>query len=282
MQVSKVLNNNVIVSTDTYGTELVIMGRGIGFQQKVGSYVLEEKIEKIFTLKDKQVSDKFQQILADIKMEHAIIAEEVIDYAEKSFGRKFSDSIYVTLTDHISSAIHRYEQNIKLTNPLFLDIKRIYRDEFLIGEKAVEIMKEKTGLDILEDEASFIAYHFVNAELNTDMCGIHKITTIVEEISGIVRRHLSSDYNKDSIHYYRFITNLKYIAQKIVNNEGGDDISDLYEIIKEKYPEPIKIADQVKEFVSLKYNYEISLDELAYLSINISRIKHKLTLTYPQ
>ena len=49
MIIDKVLNNNVIVVKDKH-IEKVIMGRGISFQKKVGDEIDPSKIEKVFTL----------------------------------------------------------------------------------------------------------------------------------------------------------------------------------------------------------------------------------------
>ena len=43
MRIEKVLNNNVVITlTDTY-EEMVVMGRGIAFQHKVGDTIEVEK-----------------------------------------------------------------------------------------------------------------------------------------------------------------------------------------------------------------------------------------------
>ncbi|WP_333564647.1 CAT RNA binding domain-containing protein [Streptococcus parasuis] len=36
MQIEKVYNNNVIQTTDQQGRELIVMGKGLGFQKKAG------------------------------------------------------------------------------------------------------------------------------------------------------------------------------------------------------------------------------------------------------
>ena len=50
MLANKILNNNFISSTDKDGHEIVIMGKGLGWQMKPGDPVDPEKIEKIFRM----------------------------------------------------------------------------------------------------------------------------------------------------------------------------------------------------------------------------------------
>ena len=38
MQIDKVYNNNVIQATDQQGREMIVMGKGLGFQKKAGYY----------------------------------------------------------------------------------------------------------------------------------------------------------------------------------------------------------------------------------------------------
>lgn len=50
MLVRKILNNNVITSNGEDGQEIIIVGNGIGWKQKVGEPVDESKIDKIFRM----------------------------------------------------------------------------------------------------------------------------------------------------------------------------------------------------------------------------------------
>lgn len=50
MIIEKVYNNNVIQVTDDQGQELIVMGRGLGFQKKAGDAIDTSLIEKVFVL----------------------------------------------------------------------------------------------------------------------------------------------------------------------------------------------------------------------------------------
>ena len=55
MVIEKVINNNVVSSWDDEGNELIIMGRGIGFQKKPGGFIRDGEIEKVFRLESRNV-----------------------------------------------------------------------------------------------------------------------------------------------------------------------------------------------------------------------------------
>lgn len=66
MIIGKIINNNVISSWDQDGSEIIIMGRGLGFQKKTGQEVAEDGIEKIFRLESKDVRERFKDLLASM------------------------------------------------------------------------------------------------------------------------------------------------------------------------------------------------------------------------
>lgn len=58
MKIHKILNNNVVCTKKENETEVVLMGRGLGFQKKVGDTIDESKIEKTFVIETKELSEK--------------------------------------------------------------------------------------------------------------------------------------------------------------------------------------------------------------------------------
>ena len=163
MVIDKIINNNIVSAFDEKGLEVVIMGRGIGFQMKRGQEVPAEKIEKVFRIKSQSIAEQLKELLAKMPLEQVQISNEIISYAKKTMKLKLNQSIYVTLTDHISFAISRCKKGIHLENALLWEIKRFYPQEFELGRYAVELVKKRLNVEMPEDEAGFIALHFVNA-----------------------------------------------------------------------------------------------------------------------
>ena len=186
MKIEKVLNNNVVVALDENGAETVLMGRGLGFGRRAGDEAPPDKVEKRFTLHSDQLSDRFQQLITSIPLPHFLMSERIINHAKIALGKELSDSIYVTLPDHISAAVNRYKEGIVLPNPLLWDIRQLYKDEFRVGLKANEIVKEETGVEFTDDEAAFIALHFVNAQLGGEIRDIYDMTYLLKAVFRIV------------------------------------------------------------------------------------------------
>ena len=53
MNVEKVINNNLVRSKDESGREVLVMGCGLGYKKSVGDGIDTDKIEKIYTMKDR-------------------------------------------------------------------------------------------------------------------------------------------------------------------------------------------------------------------------------------
>ncbi|OPF51390.1 transcription antiterminator LicT [Clostridium baratii] len=274
MIINRILNNNVVITLDENNEETIVMGKGIGYQKSKGDTIDEEKVNKVFKISNREVSDKFQELFNKIPIEHMKLSGEIIEFAESKLNKKLNEGIYISLSDHTYTAIKRIKNNITVKNALLWEIKRFYKKEFEIGLKALELIEEKTHVRLPLDEAGFIALHIVNAQLDIEQPKIQEITKLIEEILTIVRINFRIEFNEDSVFYYRFITHLRYFAQRLFSNKtyNSDTDEELVNIIKTKYAKEFECVNKIKTFISKKYNYELSNDEYVYLTIHIAKV----------
>lgn len=216
MIIHKVLNNNAVITLYENKNEQVVCGRGIAFKKKAGDWLKESEENQIFTLKNKDMNAKFQQLIVDIPIEHIQVADEIIDYAKLHLGKRLNESIFISLSDHIYTSITRFKDGVSLRNAMLWDIKLFYTDEFEVGKKALDIIEEKLHIRLPEDETGFLAIHFVNAEMDGSIHNMFEITRLMQEITNIVKYVFNLDFDEDDVYYYRFITHLKFFAQRII------------------------------------------------------------------
>ena len=160
MLIEKVINNNIVSAFDDTGREVVVMGRGLGFGVRPGQPVNEKKIEKVFRIKSRDTADQLKELLADMPLERVQISADIISFAKSNLNLKLNQSIYVTLTDHINFAIDRFEQGINLQNALLWEIKRFYPHEFELGRYALELVKERIGVELPKMKRDLL--HFIS------------------------------------------------------------------------------------------------------------------------
>ena len=110
-------------------------------------------VDKIFYLAEPEAHSKFQTLIQDVPMEHMILGEEIISEAKARLGKKLNDMIYISLIDHVHTAILRFLEGITVKNALLWDIRRFYREEYQIGLWALEHIEEKCKVRLPEDEA---------------------------------------------------------------------------------------------------------------------------------
>ena len=276
MKIAKIINNNVVSTCDEEGREIIVMGRGVGFKAKEGSTIDEEKVEKIFRLESQNTMDKFKELLENLPMEHVQISAEIIGYAKEVLNRPINPNVYITLTDHINFALERYKQKMMFSNPLIREVRSFYHAEYLIGEYAIAMIERDLGVKLPVDEAASIALHIVNAEYDAPMGDTIKITNLIQQVLEVVREYFSIELDEQSLSYERFITHLRFLAQRVFTGEHMDlDNLEFQKVIDRLYPEEYVCSQKVRELIKRQYGHQVTEEEVAYLALHIKRIRTK-------
>ncbi len=274
MKIDKIINNNIVSAIEADGKEVVIMGRGLGFGMKPGKEIPEGKIEKVFRLDSQNSTDKFKELLANLPLVHIQASTEIINYAKSVLNRRLNQSIYITLTDHINFAIERFKERMVFTNPLLNEIKTFYKEEYLVGEYAVALIERRIGIKLPVDEAGFIALHIVNAEYNTVMRDTIDITNLIQNVVKIVKEYFSMDLDETSLNYQRFVTHLRFLAQRIIGGEMlNSENPEFNQLISQMYPEEYACSLKLKDYIQVTYHHDVTEEETAYLAVHIKRIR---------
>lgn len=276
MKIVKTLNNNVVLSRDENNKEVILMGRGLAFQKKIGESLEEERIDKRYQLED-GISRQFQELLMDVPLTYLELATTIIDYAKETLKMPLSDSIYISVTDHLYTTIQRVKSGVRVRNILLWDIKRFYPEEFAIGKKATDKIFEKYHLDLGEDEAGFIALHLVNAQTHKGQQDVYELTELMQEITQIASFYFKTPFDEDSVYFYRFSTHLRFFAARIISGKQLADETDqeLLDIIQLKYHNAYQCVLKIEGYIKQKYSYGMTNDEKLYLTVHLARLVQK-------
>lgn len=274
MKIIKTFNNNICLVEDAKHQEMILMGKGIAFGLKKDDEVDPNKIDKKFVFDTKELNDKFNALFDQVPVKYIELSSNIIDYATKALNIIFDNSIYLALSDHISYAIERYQNGEALKNALLFDIKKFYPNEFKVALKALDMIAYETDIKMSEDEAGFIAMHFVNASQSGEaMSQTIAITKMVEDILQIVEYHYHLALDVNSINYIRFVSHIRFFARRLFSNEiYNDDQDDLFEQIRNKYPTSYQCSLKVKKYILLNYNIDLGNDEMVYFMLHINRV----------
>lgn len=273
MIIAKILNNNVVVILDAQQREQVVMGRGLAFQKRVGDALDESQIEKVFALQSDELTRRLGELISQIPLEVLTTCDRIIDLARSRLG-KLQESLYITLTDHCHYAIERQKKGLSIKNALLWETQRLYPREFELGNEARAMIAQRIGVELPEDEAGFIALHLVTAQLNSEMPEVMHITQVMQEILHLVKYQLRLEYDTGTLSYQRFVTHLKFFAQRMLSRAVvPDDDETLHEAIKENYALAWKCSEKIALHLRQKYQRELTTEEIMFLTIHIERVR---------
>lgn len=278
MLIQKILNNNVVITEDDQNNEIIVMGRGLAFNKKIGEEIPTEKIDKTYRLADEDAQLKFQELLADLPPEYLEMTEEIIQKAHEVIGKQLNEMIYISLADHLHTAIERSKKGIHVRNLLLWDIKRFFPAEFQVGRLAIMKIQDQYQVQLPEDEAGFIALHLVNAQMDNDeMNDMYDLTNTMQDIMNIVKYYFKVDFDEESVYFYRFTTHLRFFVSRLLSKSQHTDETDqeLLDIVKVKYCNAYQCVNRIADFLLEKHQYQISNDERLYLTIHIARLVQK-------
>ncbi|GKU26518.1 BglG family transcription antiterminator LicT [Clostridium folliculivorans] len=277
MKVKKVFNNNILLAEDENLLEMVLLGRGVAFQKKPGDDIGLEKVEKTFVLNSPELANKFIELIKEVPVNHLELTNKIIEEAQTDLGVNLNESIYIALADHVNYALSRYKQGINMKNALLWEIKKFYKKEFAAALKSLKLIQYYEGISLPEDEAGFIALHFVNAQQGgEDIKQTILVTEMVEDVLKIVKFHYNLNIDESSLNYSRFVTHIRYFAKRLLAKElSGSDEDFLYEQIKEKYPEAHECALKVRNYIKKKFDVLITNDEMLYFMLHINRVTQR-------
>ncbi|CCJ74628.1 Beta-glucoside bgl operon antiterminator, BglG family [Cronobacter condimenti 1330] len=135
MIIKQILNNNVVSAVDERGQEVIITGRGLGFNASVGETVETDKVEKTFRLHDDTISARFKVLLDEVPVEIVQLTDDIVALARQTPGMKLSEGIYVTLADHLFYAIERSQKGLEIANPLQWEVRHFYQANMPLGDR---------------------------------------------------------------------------------------------------------------------------------------------------
>lgn len=257
MDVIKVLSNSLILSVDASNNEVIVMGKGIGFNSKIGDVIDPEKIEKIYAMQNMRASKEYVCLIENTPEEYISPVQSIMNHANLSLKGKLSEQLFFTLTDHVTFAIKRFQKGISIQNRLLYKVKRFYPHAFAIAQ-----------------QAGNIAFHLVNRQTNIQSMESTLLSVkMLKDTFNIIKYHFNVVIDQDSLNYQRFLTHMQFFIQRMIESSQIETKDDFIfeQVIREylgEYRCSVLIWDYIKNLLSIT----ISNDEMLYLIICLVRI----------
>jgi beta-glucoside operon transcriptional antiterminator len=271
IQITKALNNNLILAKHGNCHELVIFGKGIGFNKRIGDTVDEEKVTKIFI---SQASSIVPSKLLMLPPEVLDITAKIMKRAEVQLEREFGLGVFAGMADTINQI---KIGGLKIDDPFKYEIRHLYKREYTLAAEAIQLMQNELNLSLGEDEIMLIASHFVYAQLDSQGSGeLFRVNQVILEAIRLIQSVFDKVIDTTSIDFSRFITHLRFlmVRQMPCKVKLGID-QDLQMIFRKKYQKSYACGLAIQAMMERDFNLMVSDDELTYLIIHIERLTSK-------
>lgn len=271
MKIRKKLNNNVVIAVNKMNVEFVLVGKGIAYGKTVHDEIKTAEAEKVFKIRGKGVAEKLSKIIEDIPLEHVKVCDEIINFAKRELKENLNEKIYLTLIEHLSFAIERYNAGIDISSLLKFEIKKIAPEEYRVALAALDIVEKRLHIRLPDDEAVYIAFHILDSRTGEDPFTI-KSVEFVANIMRTIREEYEINCNEDYQPYNRFIIHLQYLARRIFRpNQSSDSEEDLflYQKLKEELPETHRCVCLIEQKIRDDYAFQLNENEKSYLMVHL-------------
>lgn len=275
MRIKKVLNSSVVLAEDEHENEFILLGKGIGYGQKPGNHVEKNDEDQVYLPVDNARSNQILELLKSLPQEMIELTQKIINDAQQIVHCQFNSNLLFVLADHLNFAIERFNNKMVITNRVFWEIKNFYPKEFEAGLHSIALVKEHLNIELPEQEAANIAFHFANAQASDNPeYDTLRYAKLIGEIINLVRYSLNREFDKESIHYLRFVTHIKFFVERfftdrLLHNEDNT----LFEQLNQTCPNEMIIAKKIRNYLYEKYQKDLPDEELTFLVIHINRME---------
>ncbi|WP_407272200.1 glucose PTS transporter transcription antiterminator GlcT [Radiobacillus sp. PE A8.2] len=276
IKVIKALNNNVVIAEHPLHQEVVLIGKGIGFQVKKNDFITLDKADKTFILKDENEKEQYVNLLSHVDNDTIEFMQDILVFIEESMGQKLNEHIHIALTDHINFAIHRMQQDMQFSNPFLMEIESLYPNEYKVAKQVVDKVQQKMGIIFPTGEIGFIALHIHSAITDKSISDLNRHHQLISKLVQIIEENLDIEMEKNRIDYHRLIQHLYRAIVRAHHGEKLGEQKSLAEMLKLTYPICYNLAWKLIKVMQKQLNKPVDESEALYLTIHLQRLTNKI------
>ncbi|WP_433746797.1 glucose PTS transporter transcription antiterminator GlcT [Falsibacillus pallidus] len=275
--VAKVLNNNVLIAQFAEEKdEVVLIGKGIGFNRKRGDSIDESSVEKTFVLKGEKEKEQYKKLLPFIDEDMLGVIISSIELIRKRTNTFLNEHIHVALTDHIMFAITRLMRGMSIRNPFLVETRALYPFEYEVAREVVELINETANVDLPEGEIGFIALHIHSAMVNKDLSEINQHSQLIGSLIQTIEEQFKIELNKESVDYMRLVRHLRYTIERVLTGEIVEEPKKIASLLKEEYPLCYNLSWKLVKMMQQTLKKPVYDAEAVYLTMHLQRIQDKI------
>ncbi|HEY0186292.1 MAG TPA: PRD domain-containing protein [Cellulomonas sp.] len=304
MRVKQVLNNSVVLGVDPNGTEVILLGPGLGYRTSPGDEVDQGAVQRTFVPDGIGSLERLAAMVEEISIDAVAASEEVMRAGRERLGPHVTARVLIPLADHIGFALRRVREGSAVEYPLRSELSYLYPAELEFGREALDIVERRTGVRLPASEAVPIAMHFVNAQYGSDdMREYVRMTEALQQILTIIDEEYGIRFDDASVEVARFITHLRFLfvrarqkpetpgsdgpagagaatatagaaggAAAVGTVAAGGEADMLLAAVRASKPRQYASAVRIGALLEELFSWSVDQDELLYLSLHVARL----------
>ena len=267
LRIIKILNNSALLVNDTKQS-FILLGKGIAFNRKADDILpIGFEYEQRFGLM--RSSKSFEQLISQHK-------PEIIDLVIKTVEEFMFDENQITaealvaFCDHIATMYDRVVKHEAIENPFLMETKTLYPESFKSASLLINQVNQKYRVEIPEAEIGFIALHLQKISTMDKGINVNVMNNIIFTVTNLLSEKYNYILDKESVKFAQFITHIKFVVLRLVRKESPNN--EMTDIILNKYSYFKPLASEILKIIEEETESKLSIDELAYLMMHVSRL----------
>ncbi len=222
----------------------------------------------VYHIQSTSSKGKTDTLLSKLDPLYIEISSDILKHAKARF-EFVDDNKVLVLADHIAFAITRIRDNLTIVNPFSNEIRLLYPEEWEVAAKSREIIFNKLGYLINDDEIGFITLHIHSTHEKSNDDGFIMAIVVNESIKEIEKEY-EIDIDLHSLSYSRLMIHMKYLIARLHENEVLT--LDMEDYTKESIPNAYMLAQRIIKRIEDSLDKKVPQIETGYLAMHIDRI----------
>ncbi|THE11834.1 transcription antiterminator [Bacillus timonensis] len=274
--ISKALNNNVIIADHSDYGEVVIIGKGIGFNRKKHDVLYDANVEKLFVLKNEKEQKNYIKLLPYLEDDLQRVIISAIELIKSRTESSLNEHIHVALTDHLMFTVARVSQGMEIRNPFLIETQALYPREYGIAKEVMHLFSKESNIHLPEGEAGFIALHIHSAITNKELSEVNLHSQLVTKLVQTVEEQLKIVIDKNSIDYMRLVRHLRFAIERVKAGEKVEEPEIITALLKEEYPLCYNLSWKLIKIMQQTLKKPVFDAEAVYITMHLQRLQKKM------
>lgn len=267
-KIIKILNHNaILVHVQESNEKLLIMHKGVGFGRKINEMITLQTWDTVYHLQS-NMADKDDILLNKLDSTYIEISHELLTAYQNEFDL-LDESKLLPLADHIAFAVQRMKKQLSISNPFTNEIRLLYPEAWRIAATSRELIFNRLGCLINDDEISYITLHLNKTQELSKDHGFLVAMILKESIEEIEKEYVIK-VDAHSLSYSRLMMHMKYMIARL--NEDETLTLDMESYTKQSIPTAYKVAHKVVGRIQKALDKEVPSIEIGYLAMHVDRI----------